>query len=324
MKLGFQFVAVDVIIETHPKVWAAGAAAMGLWTWGLVHAKRHDSKGFLPRQLALAMWGGSGNEELARRLVDAGLWAACEEGWRILNYEAKTMGSVSRNANTERSRRYRERAKARALEASEVKAEPVTESVGEAPKTDSESGALHGALRSVAATRCPLSLSLSVAPPGSSSDFPSDLPSDPFLDLVTERVNLSVAATRAAVAADPPRVLGMDGENGEAFAAWRRGITAVTGKPVSQLAPGERQDVVELANAHAGGQRGEPLMTWLTATAERWARQHDPAFGGYKPRGCRTWLDAGEPAPPSQTRFSGRHLIQSSENRQWIVPEGLG
>lgn len=98
------------------------------------------------------------------------------------------------------------------------------------------------------------------------------------------------------------RSLGPDGDSGSAFGAWREGIKAVTGKPVSQLAPNERRDVVDLANGHAGGRQGEDLMTWIRETAEVWARQHDPRFGGFKPVHCKTWLDAGRPArsPPGK------------------------
>ncbi len=88
-------VKIDLRFLSHASSFEAGAAAMGLWLWGLVHARRHRTGGKLARKSALGAWGGEGNEVLAERLVAAGLWRLLADGdWQILNYDPAT-GKVS-------------------------------------------------------------------------------------------------------------------------------------------------------------------------------------------------------------------------------------
>lgn len=120
----------------------------------------------------------------------------------------------------------------------------------------------------------------------------------------------------------PPISLGPDGDSGSAFGAWQQGIRAVTGKPVSALSPNERRDLVDLVNGHAEGRKGEPLMVWISETAEVWARQHDPRFGGFKPSQCKTWLDAGRPARASSVRGAEITKQPFDPNAPWLkLPE---
>ena len=115
-------------------------------------------------------------------------------------------------------------------------------------------------------------------------------------------------------------VLGLDGEGGEAWQAWKVGVGRATGKPVSDLHPRDKQDLVASSNAHAGGLRAEALMAWITATAETFAREVDGKFGGFTTKRFREWLDAGRPA---RAEPGGRH-VQSAANRSWKMPEGMG
>lgn len=119
----------------------------------------------------------------------------------------------------------------------------------------------------------------------------------------------------------PPeaRVVGPDGEGGAVFEAWRRGVRDVTGKPVSSLNPSERREVVDFANAHAGGARSEALVAWVRETAAAFVRANEARFG-FTPKRCKVWLDGGR----QDCRGSPRSQpVQSAENRSWIVPKEM-
>lgn len=107
MSLGYRFQPIDLALEGHPRAWEAGPEAMGLWLWGMVHAKAHRTGGRLTRAAVLGAWGGKRNAELAKRLVASGLWVTEAVGWSIRNFESKSAGGSS----TERVQRFRERSK---------------------------------------------------------------------------------------------------------------------------------------------------------------------------------------------------------------------
>jgi hypothetical protein len=105
--LGYEFAPIDVSIMTHPKAFAAGVEAMGLWLWGMAYAKQHRTEGRLHRAAVLGAWGGRRNVMHAKRLVEAGLWTERDDGdWDIHNFEKKSAGSSS---SAERMRRLREK-----------------------------------------------------------------------------------------------------------------------------------------------------------------------------------------------------------------------
>lgn len=106
MTLGYRFQPIDVTIEGHPKAFAAGVEAMGLWLWGMVHARQQKTRGHISRPAALGAWSGKRNIMLAKRLVEAGLWLAREDGsWDIFNFDSKSAGEST--SSTERMRRHR-------------------------------------------------------------------------------------------------------------------------------------------------------------------------------------------------------------------------
>jgi hypothetical protein len=113
MSLGYEFAPIDVTILTHPRAFAAGVDAMGLWLWGMAFAKWQRTSGRLHRVAVLAAWGGKRNIMLAKRLVESGLWIARDDGdWEIHNFEKKGPGSAfNSTSSTERMRRLRERRK---------------------------------------------------------------------------------------------------------------------------------------------------------------------------------------------------------------------
>jgi hypothetical protein len=109
VSLDFEFAPIDVRIEGHPKAWRAGPEAMGLWLWGMVHARQHKTGGVLDRASVLGAWGGKRNAALAKKLEAAGLWIVRDDGgWDIHNFDSKTAG---RSKSTERVKRFRERSR---------------------------------------------------------------------------------------------------------------------------------------------------------------------------------------------------------------------
>lgn len=108
VSLDYQFAPIDVRIEGHPRAWVAGVEAMGLWLWGMVHARQHATLGRLSRAAVMGAWGGKRNGVLVERLVDSGLWVVCEGGWEIHNFELKAGG---RSKSTDRVKRHRDRVK---------------------------------------------------------------------------------------------------------------------------------------------------------------------------------------------------------------------
>lgn len=105
MSLGFQFVPIDIQLEGHPKADRAGPEAMGLWLWGMLHARAHKTGGRISRPSCLGAWRGRRNIMLAKRLVEAGLWVLLDDGdWEIWNFGEKGSGAMT---PAERARKYR-------------------------------------------------------------------------------------------------------------------------------------------------------------------------------------------------------------------------
>lgn len=110
------YARIDVNIITHEKALVAGVEALGLWTWGMCYAQLHETDGRLPRVAVLSALAGRRNIMLAKRLVEAGLWSANEDGsWSIWNYTRKNQTAeeiaarkeAGKKANAERQARWR-------------------------------------------------------------------------------------------------------------------------------------------------------------------------------------------------------------------------
>lgn len=120
MSLDYEFAPIDVDIISHPKAFAAGVEAMGLWLWGQAHCKLHRTNGHVARMAALGAFAGKRNIMLAKRLVDAGLWLAREDGsWDVWNYEEKAP-KLGQSKGAKRTADWRERERERAEVASRV------------------------------------------------------------------------------------------------------------------------------------------------------------------------------------------------------------
>jgi hypothetical protein len=112
---------VDDQAAFHPKMLAAGNAAVGVWTRSGAWCKAHTSGGFVPESVAHAI----GSRTEIRRLLTAGLWSMDEEdgihGYRFHdwqdqagNFDAETEKAkkeAERKRNRDRKRRQRERDK---------------------------------------------------------------------------------------------------------------------------------------------------------------------------------------------------------------------
>lgn len=87
----------------------AGNAAFGVYCRCGAWAARNSTDGHVPAEVALAY----GSPELAKRLVDVGLWEAVGGGWSMPHYlernESAERVRARRKAEAERKARYRDR-----------------------------------------------------------------------------------------------------------------------------------------------------------------------------------------------------------------------
>ncbi|MEX0973996.1 MAG: hypothetical protein WD024_01405 [Bacillota bacterium] len=116
------WVRLDDEFCQHPKILTAGPLAMALQVAGLCYASRYLTDGFVPAvslPLLLDLKGyDSTAESLAKSLVEAGIWAACEGGYQIHDYlefqPSRTRVLADREAAKERM--VQQRAKKRSPE----------------------------------------------------------------------------------------------------------------------------------------------------------------------------------------------------------------
>jgi hypothetical protein len=87
----------------------AGNAAFGVYCRCGAWVARNLTDGFVPTEVAVAY----GSPELARKLVDAGLWEAVDGGWVLVDYLARNESAAQvkarRKRDADRKARYRER-----------------------------------------------------------------------------------------------------------------------------------------------------------------------------------------------------------------------
>lgn len=99
---------VDDQLHSHPKARRAGLEAMGLWLLAGSHCMSYLTDGFVEAWFVQSWPHG---EELAGKLVQAGLWLEADGGWQFHDWEKfqPTRESVKadRHAAAERMRRVR-------------------------------------------------------------------------------------------------------------------------------------------------------------------------------------------------------------------------
>ena len=107
------FAKVDVDLSDHPKAYAAGVEAMGLWLWGLLYCRKHETDGAIPVAAVESALGGKNNQELVHRLLGACLWTKSKGIFLVLNYakknETKAQVTERRSSEAARKQAYRSR-----------------------------------------------------------------------------------------------------------------------------------------------------------------------------------------------------------------------
>lgn len=68
----------------HPRYATLELADLGLHAGGILYAFKHRTDGFIPERYATKYQQGT------KALVDAGIWARCEHGFRIVNFAEHT------------------------------------------------------------------------------------------------------------------------------------------------------------------------------------------------------------------------------------------
>jgi hypothetical protein len=110
----------------NPKMIKAGPEATVLFIGGLCYANRDLTDGFILKELLPCIAPLPNPEELAKKLVDCGLWELRPGGWQIHDYldynpSAQEVRAERdeiarrRNQNSERVQRFRQRQKGNAL-----------------------------------------------------------------------------------------------------------------------------------------------------------------------------------------------------------------
>lgn len=104
---------VDDGLDLHPKVLAAGNAAMGLWVRAGAYSARQLTDGEISPEVAALL----GTKAEAKRLVKAGLWVPKDDGYAFHEWElfqpSRVQVMADREASRQRQQRAREAARAR-------------------------------------------------------------------------------------------------------------------------------------------------------------------------------------------------------------------
>lgn len=99
---------LDDGFHSHPKVLRAGNEAIGLFVRCGTYAAQHLTDGVIPEHIVLLY----GSEQLADKLVKAGLWRRTRGGWRMPDYldynPSKEAVDNDRRSNAQRQKRWRE------------------------------------------------------------------------------------------------------------------------------------------------------------------------------------------------------------------------
>jgi hypothetical protein len=122
---------VDDNLSDHPKVLAAGNAAMGLWVRAGAWSMKHLTDGYVPDAVAQLL----GSVKETQALVSSGLWLVAEGGYMFHAWEGRqpTREAVERDRDAAAERQKRAREKARESR----RDESVTEGVSNGPPVPS-------------------------------------------------------------------------------------------------------------------------------------------------------------------------------------------
>lgn len=104
---------LDDHFHDHPKVIAAGNAAIGLWVRCANYSGAYDLDGFIPRAAMLAM---SEHPTQQGRCSKVGMWVPSEGGVLIPSFLEYNPSGAENRARRERDAQRKRDARARALE----------------------------------------------------------------------------------------------------------------------------------------------------------------------------------------------------------------
>ncbi len=243
------YAKLDVCFWRHKKFRRAGVAASGYWAAALAYLREDDSDdGFLPSDVVGQLLGVTEAEgqELCRKLVEVGLFQACDGGYLLLGYTTK---------NESRSQiEARKAANARKVAAWRTKSrggnEPVTGDVTIDVTGHSDQSVTSGR-GAVTASDVAAVTSSSCTGPGSALRWGSGA-SEPANDGAAER--LADGSARVTTAAFPMKNRGSAAVDGDAIASSNRnvtrghmpvtesGVTAVTLPPCTGSGSGSGSD----------------------------------------------------------------------------------
>lgn len=104
------FAKMDLSIVTNRRRIKAGAAAFGLWAWGLGYCRLEETDGLIDLD-SLRLAFGEDCLVLADKLVEVGLWVSRCDGFEMLNYskhnETKEQILTRRASDTKRQNDWR-------------------------------------------------------------------------------------------------------------------------------------------------------------------------------------------------------------------------
>ena len=124
---------VDDNLAFHPKVLAAGNAAMGLWVRAGSWAAQQLTDGYVPDAMITTLGGA----RAARALEAAGLWVRLDDGWGFHDWHERQ--PLRRTVEAERDREREKKRRQRAAGARAVDTDPDTGrfvSPGDTPRDD--------------------------------------------------------------------------------------------------------------------------------------------------------------------------------------------
>lgn len=270
------YAQLDEHFDEHPKYQDLELEHFGLMACAISYCNRLLTDGKVPLK-AVRGFGASGRgPELARQLVECGIWAADGTGFAIVGFldhnPSREKVMARREAERARKEAFRTGVKRAAVPKvvhaghdAEVRKEGAEDSFG-------RSTSLH--FTSLHLTPLPPTEEISDVPPDSNQPIPF-VPRDPPID--------AFAGTFAAQ-------------------AWCEGVTAATGRPCTPLDRFGQRDLTVMLSAHAKGESGGAMMAWIRTVASDYATAtaNERTFWKLTPRRCSEWLDAGRPKRPQK------------------------
>lgn len=162
---------IDDSFADHPRVVAAGNAAIGLWTKAGAWSMRHLTEGFIPTAIARQL----GTPAEAKKLVTVGLWLVVDDGFMFFRFAEGADGTKRQETKEEaeaRKRNARDRQRRRRGGAQE------TTTIGDLPSADVTPDVTRDSRVSHDVVTRPSSSSSSSSPP-SEGESAADKPRSP-------------------------------------------------------------------------------------------------------------------------------------------------